>query len=79
MKNFFVVTGKEAASDKQKLALLQAVGGVDMIDLLEETGKVTMEAVAADAGAGIATVAADTFTVSQSVTAIGEGPNLLSS
>ena len=51
----------EAAPNKQKLALLQAVGGVDMIDLLEETGKVVLEAVAADGGAGIAAVAADTF------------------
>jgi hypothetical protein len=61
VKNFFVATGKEAAPNKQKLALLQAVGGVDMIDLLEETGKVVLEAVAADARAGIAAVAADTF------------------
>ena len=40
VKNFLLATGKDTAADKQKVALLQAVGGVGMVELLEDTGKV---------------------------------------
>ena len=61
VKNFFVATEKENASNKQKIALLQAVGGVDMIDLVEETGRVVVNAIEANEEQGIARVEADTF------------------
>ena len=61
VKNFFVATDKDNASNKQKIALLQAVGGVDMIELVEETGKVVLNSIAADEEAGIDAVPADTF------------------
>ena len=61
VKNFFIATDKDGVPDKQKIALLQAVGGVDMVDLVEETGKVNMVAIPADANNGIEAVAADTF------------------
>ena len=43
MKNFFVAVGKENANDRTKLAVLQAVGGPDMLDLVELTGRVQLE------------------------------------
>ena len=36
VKNFFITTGKDSVTDKKKVALLQAVGGPDMVDLVEE-------------------------------------------
>ena len=59
--SFFVATNKKDASDKQKTGLLQAVGGVDMIELVEETGKVILVALAADEDTCREAVAADTF------------------
>ena len=71
MRIFSVATNKQNASDKQKLALLQAVGGVDRIELAEETGKVVLVGVAADENIGRATVVADTF--DQAVEKIRQG------
>ena len=59
--NFFIATGKDTANDRQKVALLQAVGGPDMVDLVEEVGKVTLVATAADVANGVAAVEADTL------------------
>ena len=42
VKNFFIATGKDSATDKQKVVLLQAVGGPDMVDLVEEVGMVIL-------------------------------------
>ena len=61
VKNFLLATGKDTAADKQKVALLQAVGGVDMVELLEDTGKVIFEDVAADEDARIEAVVAETY------------------
>ena len=61
IKNFLIATVKDTTSDKQKLALLQAVGGADMVDLVEEVGKVVLVEIAADADNSIAAVVADTF------------------
>ena len=36
IKNFFIATGRDDANNKQKVALLQAVGGPDMVDMVEE-------------------------------------------
>ena len=68
--SFFIATGREAATDKVKLAVLQAVGGPDVIDLVKVVGKVQLEeipeivAVQAALGvagvAGVAAVPADT-------------------
>ena len=38
IRNFFIATGKDTVTDRQKVALLQAVGGPDMVDLVEEVG-----------------------------------------
>ena len=59
--NFFIATGKDTANDRQKVALLQAVGGPDMVDLVEEVGKVTLVATAADVANEVAAVEADSF------------------
>ena len=48
IKNFFIAPGKDGVTNKQKVALLQAVGGPDMVDIVEELGKVVLEDVAAD-------------------------------
>ena len=42
MNNFFIATGKDTASDKVKLAVLQAVGGSDMVALVKHVGKVRL-------------------------------------
>ena len=42
MNNFFIATGKDTASDKVKLAVLQAVGGTDMVALVKHVGKVKL-------------------------------------
>jgi hypothetical protein len=57
IRNFF----KDTATDRQKVALLQAVGGHDMVDLVEEVGKVILVAIAADAANEVEAVEADTF------------------
>ena len=61
IRNFFIATGKDTATDRQKVALLQAVGGPDMVDLVEEVGKVILVAIAADAANEVEAVEADTF------------------
>ena len=40
VKNFFISTGKDTATNISKVALLQAVWGSDMVDLVERVGKV---------------------------------------
>ena len=42
VNNFFMATGKEGAADRIRLAILQAVGGPDMVDLVELVGKVQL-------------------------------------
>ena len=69
VKNFFVATGKDSATDKQKVALLQAVGGPDMVDLVEDVGKVIL--VSTPARTGVEAVVADTF--EQAISKIREG------
>ena len=71
IENFMLATDTDGSSDKRKLALLQAVGGVEMITLFKHVGKVKLsetpavpEVVAANGVAAIAAVAAipaDTF------------------
>ena len=71
MNNFFIATGKDTASDKVKLAVLQAVGGTDMVALVKHIGKVKLtdeaEIPEVRAAQGVAAVArveavpADTF------------------
>ena len=61
VKNFFIATAKDGAADRTKLAILQAIGGPDMVDLVEIVGKVQLEAVVADAPNGVVGVAADTY------------------
>ena len=34
VKNFFIATAKDGAADRTKLAILQAIGGPDMVDLV---------------------------------------------
>ena len=55
VKSFFIATAKDGATDRTKLAILQAIGGPDMV------GKVQLEAVAADDNNGVVGVAADTY------------------
>ena len=81
MNNFFIATGKDTASDKVKLAVLQAVGGPDMVALVKHVGKVKLieqpEIPEVQAAQGVAAVArveavpADTF--EQAVTKIRKG------
>ena len=47
VNNFFVATAKDGATDKVKIAVLQAVGGSDMVDLVEMTGKVILQEIPA--------------------------------
>ena len=61
IRNFFIATGKDTVTDRQKVALLQAVGGPDMVDLVEEVGKVILVAIAADTVNKVEAVDADTF------------------
>ena len=61
VKNIFIATAKDGAADRTKLAILQAIGGPDMVDLVEMVGKVQLEAVAADDNNGVVGVAADTY------------------
>ena len=67
IKTFFIATGRVGATSEVKLAILLAVGGVDMEDLFETVGKVNITAVAAvvaDRAQGIEAVeavAADSF------------------
>ena len=64
IKNFFIATGRDGVNSKQqvrrKVALLQAVGGPDMV---EEVGKVVLVAVTTTDAANnnVAAVSADTF------------------
>ena len=58
VKNFFISTGKDTATNISKVAMLQAVGGSDMVDLVEEVGKVILVAIVAN---GLEAVTADTF------------------
>ena len=53
--------GKDTATDKQKVALLQALGRPNMEDLVDEFGKVILLAIVADADNAMAAVAADSF------------------
>ena len=81
MNNFFIATGKDTASDKVKLAVLQAVGGTDMVALVKHVGKVKLveepEIPEVQAAQGVAAVArveavpADTF--EQAVSKIRKG------
>ena len=71
IENFMLATDTDGSSDKRKLALLQAVGGTEMIALFKHVGKVKLsvtpaiEPVAARGGLpaveAVAEVAADTF------------------
>ena len=56
-----IATAKDGAADRTKLAILQAIGGPDMVDLVEMVGKVQLEAAAADENNGVVGVAADTY------------------
>ena len=46
IRNFCIATGKDAATDNQKVVLLHDVGGPNMADLVEEVGKVNLVAIA---------------------------------
>ena len=59
--NYLVATGKDTANDRQRIALLQAVGGPDMVETVEEIGKVVLVAVVANAANGVVAVAADSY------------------
>ena len=61
IKNFFIANGRDAANSKQKVVLLQAVGGPDMVDMVEKVGKVILVDVASDADNNVAALDADTF------------------
>ena len=61
INNFFIATGRDDATNKQKVALLQAVGGPDMVDVVEEIGKVVLVGIAADDANNVVAVAADTY------------------
>ena len=63
VNNFFITVGKDDASDKVKVATLQALGGPEMVDLLELQGKVQLVAIQADAAQGVVAVAADSYEV----------------
>ena len=58
INNFFIATGKDAANARQKITLLQAVGGPDMVDLVKE---VVLVAIVADAANAVEAVAADSY------------------
>ena len=59
-KKFSISTDKERASDRTKIVLLQAVGGQDMVDLVEMVEKVQLDAVVSDLGNWTVTVNAKT-------------------
>ena len=42
VNNYLLAVEKDDASNKVKLATLQALGGPDMVDLLEQVGKVNV-------------------------------------
>ena len=42
IENFFIATGKDGATDKVKVAVLQAVGGPEMVALVKHVGKVKL-------------------------------------
>ena len=42
VNNFYVATAEDGAADRTKLAILQAIGGPDMVDLVEMVGKVQL-------------------------------------
>ena len=69
VNNFYIATGKEGAADRTKLAILQAVGGPDMVDLVELVGKVQL--VGIPAAGDIPEVVADTY--QQAVDKVGRG------
>ena len=81
MENFFIATGKDNTSDKIKVAVLQAVGGPEMVALVKHVGKVKVTETPAvaevQAAQGVAAVArveaipADTF--DQAVEKIRQG------
>ena len=48
-------------NSKQRVALLQVVEGPDMVDMVEEVGKVVLVAETADAANNVAAVSEDTF------------------
>ena len=59
VNNYLLAVEKEQASSKVKLATLQALGGPDMVDLLEHVGKVVLTntpAIAADPDNNVAAV-----------------------
>ena len=60
VNNFFITVGKDTATDKVKIATLQALGGPEMVDLLELVGKVQQEPIEQDEAGGVVAVAADT-------------------
>ena len=71
VNNFYIANAKDGAADCTKLAILQAIGGPGMVDLVEMVGKVQLEAVVADALNGVVEVAADTY--KQAVEKIRQG------
>ena len=59
VNNYLLAVEKDGASNKVKLATLQALGGPDMVDLLEQVGKVILvdtPAIEADEANGIQAV-----------------------
>ena len=59
-KKFSISTDKDGASDRTKIVILQAVGGQDMVDLVEMVEKVQLDAVVSDLGNWTVTVNAKT-------------------
>ena len=43
VKYFLIATNQENAADRAKIAVLQVIGGPDMVDLVEITGEVVLE------------------------------------
>jgi hypothetical protein len=69
--NYLVATGKDTANDRQRIALLQAVGGPDMVETVEEIWKVVLVSVRANAANGVVAVAADSL--DQAIARIRQG------
>ena len=63
-KKFSISTDKDGASDRTKIAILQAVGGQDMVDLVEMVEKVQLEAVVSDLGNWTVALAPKPLTIS---------------
>ena len=59
--NIFITTGNKREADRTKIAILPAVGGPDMVDLVEMGGKVQLEAVVADAANRVVGVVPGTY------------------